>query len=140
MAVGRAQVEELTTVLREMMTQMHDTAGLSVNRMAAILTTVVHDLSMRVTEMGEQMSQTVTTNAGQATQASQMIIGKVDQWSTHSTQQLAQLIDKHQAHLATTSPAPATSSCRLAHHPTGCGHGGTRNGRISCSVRTRLDK
>jgi hypothetical protein len=99
MAVGRAQVEELTTVLREMMSQMHDTAGLSVNRMAATLTAVVHDLSTRVTEMGEQMSQTVTTNAGQATQATQMIIGKVDQWSTHSTQQLAQLIDKHQDHL-----------------------------------------
>jgi hypothetical protein len=99
MAVGKAQVEELTTVLREMMAQMHNTAGLSVNRMAATLTAVVHDLSTRVTEMGERMSQTVTANTGQATQATQTIIGQVDQWSAHSTQQLAQLIDKHQAHL-----------------------------------------
>lgn len=113
MSVGKAQVEELTTVLREMMTHMHDSAGLSVNRMAATLTAVVHDLSTRVTEMGERMSQTVTANAGHARETTQAIIGRVDQWSTHSTQQLAQLIEKHQAHLEQVQDVQRTMETTL---------------------------
>lgn len=114
MTTGKAQVEELTAVLREMMAQMHDTAGISVNRMAATLTTVVHDLSTQVTEMGERMSQTVTTSTGQAGRASQAIMGKVEQWSTHSTEQLAQLIDKHQAHLERVQDVQRTMETTLA--------------------------
>jgi len=114
MTVGKAQVEELTTVLREMMTQMHDTAGLSVNRMAATLTAVVHDLSTRVTEMGERMSQTVTANTGQATEAAQAMMGHVDQWSARSAQQLAQLIEKHQAHLERVQDVQRTLDTTLA--------------------------
>jgi len=114
MTAGRAQVEELTAVLREMMAQMHDTAGLSVNRMAATLTAVVHDLSTQVTAMGERMSQTVTASTGQAGRASQAIMGKVEQWSTHSTEQLAQLIDKHQAHLERVQDVQRTMETTLA--------------------------
>lgn len=114
MAVGKNQVEELTVVLREMMTQMHDTAGLSVNRMAATLTSVVHDLSTRVSEMSERMSRTVTSSAGQTSQATQMIIGKVEQWTTHSTQQLAQLIEKHQVHLERVQDVQHTMEVALA--------------------------
>lgn len=113
MTTGKAQVEELTTVLREMMAQMHDTAGLSVNRMAATLTAVVHDLSTKVAEMGERMSQTVTANTGQAGRVTQAIIGKVDQWSTRSTEQLAQLIDKHQAHLERVQDVQRTMEITL---------------------------
>jgi chromosome segregation ATPase len=101
-----------------MMTQMHDSAGLSVTRMAATLTAVVHDLSTRVTEMGERMSQTVTSNAGRATEVTQAMIGKVDQWSTHSTQQLAQLIEKHQAHLERVQDVQRTMETTLVHFKT----------------------
>lgn len=114
MAVGKNQVEELTVVLREMMTQMHDTAGLSVHRMAATLTSVVHDLSTQVAEMSERMSQTVTHSAGQTSQATEVIMGKVDQWTTHSTQQLAQLIDKHQVHLERVQDVQRTMEVALA--------------------------
>lgn len=114
MSLGKAQVEELTVVLREMMTQMHDSAGLSVNRMAATLTAVVHDLSTRVTEMSDRMSATVTAQAGQASRTTQIIMGQVDQWSTQSTRQLAQLLDRHQAHLEQVQDVQRTMETTMA--------------------------
>lgn len=114
MSMGKAQVEELTVVLRDMMAQMHDTAGLSVNRMAAALTGVVHDLSNKVEEMGDRMSQTVSTNSGKAAEATQVMMGKVDQWSANSTHQLAQLIERHQAHLERVQDVQRTLDTTLA--------------------------
>ena len=99
MALGKTQVEELTTVLRGLMTQMHDATGTSVNHITTTLTAVVHDLSTRVAELGQQMSQTVTASAGQATGAARAMIEKADQWSSRSAEQLAQLLEKHQSHL-----------------------------------------
>ena len=66
-ALGKTQVEELTAVLRGLMTQMHQATDTSVNHITTTLTAVVHDLSTRVTELGQQMSQTVTASAGEAT-------------------------------------------------------------------------
>lgn len=113
MSLGKTQVEDLTTVLREMMTQMHDSAGLSVQRMSATLTAVVHDLSTQVTAMSERMGQAVTANASQASDAAQAMMGHVDQWSTHSTQQLAQLIERHQAHLERVQDVQRTMDTTL---------------------------
>jgi hypothetical protein len=98
MTLGKTQVEELTTVLRGLMTQMHDATGTSVNHITTTLTAVVHDLSTRVAELGQQMSQAVTASAGQATGAARAVIEKADQWSSRSAEQLAQLLEKHQSH------------------------------------------
>ena len=114
MALGKTQVEELTAVLREMVAQMQDAAGLSVNNMAATLTAVVHDLSTQVAGMSEHMSQTVTANSGRATEATAAMMGRVDQWSAHSTQQLAQLIEKHQGHLERVQDVERTLDTTLA--------------------------
>jgi len=94
-ALGKTQVEELTAVLRGLMTQMHQATDTAVNHITTTLTAVVHDLSTRVTELGQQMSQTVTASAGEATGAARDVIEKAGQWSTRSAEQLAQLLDKH---------------------------------------------
>ena len=67
--------------------------------MAAALTTVVHDLSTKVAELGQQMTQTVVDSAGQAAGAARAVIDKADGWSTQSAAQLAQLLERHQGHL-----------------------------------------
>lgn len=59
MALGKTQVEDLTNVLRGLMAQINETAGSSVSQMAATLTTVVHDLSTKVSELGNQVSNTI---------------------------------------------------------------------------------
>jgi hypothetical protein len=99
MALGKTQVEELTAVLRGLMTQMHQATDTSVNHITTTLTAVVHDLSTRVTELGQQMSQTVTASAGEATGMARAVIERADQWSTRSTEQLAQLLEKHHSQL-----------------------------------------
>ena len=99
MALGKTQVEELTAVLRGLMTQMHQATDTSVNHITTTLTVVVHDLSTRVTELVQQMSQTVTANAREATGGARAVIERADQWSTRSAEQLAQLLDKHHSQL-----------------------------------------
>jgi hypothetical protein len=98
-ALGKTQVEELTAVLRGLMTQMHQATDTSVNHITTTLTAVVHDLSTRVTELGQQMSQTVTASAGEATGAARDVIEKAGQWSTRSAEQLVQLLEKHHSQL-----------------------------------------
>ena len=81
------------------MTQMHQATDTSVNHITTTLTVVVHDLSTRVTELVQQMSQTVTANAKEATGGARAVIERADQWSTRSAEQLAQLLEKHHSQL-----------------------------------------
>ncbi len=67
--------------------------------MAAALSTVVHDLSTKVSELGQQMTQTVVDSAGQAAGVAQVVIDKADGWSTRSAAQLTQLLERHQGQL-----------------------------------------
>lgn len=97
--IGRNQVQDLTEVLRGLMVQMNETAGSSVNKMAATLTTVVHDLSNRVNELGDKMSDSILNSAGLATGAASEIISKADQWTTRSAEQLADLLEAHRSEL-----------------------------------------
>lgn len=99
MTLGKTQIEELTAVLRGLMTQMHQATDTSVHHITTTLTAVVHDLSTRVTELGQQMSQTVTASAGEATGVARAVIERADQWSTRSAEQLAQLLEKHHGQL-----------------------------------------
>jgi HAMP domain-containing protein len=99
MALGKTQVEDFTTVLQGFMGQMHEATGLSVHQIGAALTTVVHDLSTQVAELGQQMTRTVVDSAGQAADVAQTVIEKADGWSARSAAQLAQLLDRQQGHL-----------------------------------------
>ena len=99
MALGRSQVEELTAVLHGLMTQLNETAGSSVNIMTAALTAVVHDLSTKVTDLGRQMSSTMTESAGLATGAANAVIQQADNWSRQSAEQLARLLERHESQL-----------------------------------------
>jgi hypothetical protein len=81
------------------MDQMHEATGLSVHQMAAALTAVVHDLSTKVAELSQQMTQTVIDSAGQAAGAAQAVIDKADGWSAQSAAQLTQLLERQQGQL-----------------------------------------
>ena len=98
-ALGKTQVEDLTAVLRQFMVQMNDTAGASVTRMAATLTGVVHELSTRVTELGQSMANTVQESANKATTAASVVVEQAGSWSAKSAEQLEQLVKQHDSHL-----------------------------------------
>jgi len=99
MALGRTQVEELTAVLRQLMDQINETAGSSVTRMASTLTAVVHDLSTKVSDLGEQMTKSMMESAGHATGVATAVVEQASNWSSRNAEQLAQLLERHQAHL-----------------------------------------
>jgi hypothetical protein len=99
--LGQSQVENLTEVLRGLMTQLNETAGSSVTQMAATLTNVVHDLSARVTELGDKMTSSVIDSATLASGAASEVIQSANRWSAKSAEQLAELIKVHHGELDT---------------------------------------
>lgn len=95
-ALGRSQVEELTSVLRSLMAQMQETTGSTLSSMTAALTGVVHDLSTKVTDLGAQMAATVEHSSAQATTAAAHVVEQASNWSQQNAAQLAALLERHQ--------------------------------------------
>jgi len=108
--LGRTQIEELTEVLRGLMTQLNESAGSSVSRMAATLTAVghdftavVYDLSTKIGQLGDKMTNSIIDSAGVATDAASEVIEKASQWSAKSAEQLAELLESHHRQLDTVT-------------------------------------
>ena len=99
--MGRTQVQELTDVLRGLMVQINESAGSSVNNMASTLTAVVHDLSVKVTDLGNKMAESIQSSACMATGVAGDVIARAEKWSDRSAEQLAQLLESHQQQLGT---------------------------------------
>jgi ABC-type transporter Mla subunit MlaD len=113
MRLGNEQVEKLTAVLQGLMTQLNETAGSSVSHMAATLTSVVYDLSSKVTELGQQMTSTMQASTAQATGAANALIQRADDWSSRNAEQLARLLEKHQGQLDQIQDVRATLDAAL---------------------------
>ncbi|MGE3538027.1 MAG: hypothetical protein AB7N91_11420 [Candidatus Tectimicrobiota bacterium] len=99
MAASQAQAGEVATALQSVMGEMHLTAGLSTQQIAAALTAVVHDLSTQVSTLGQQMTKMVLDSAGQASGAASAVLERADGWAARSAAQLAQLLEQHQGQL-----------------------------------------
>jgi hypothetical protein len=96
-ALGQSQVEALTSVLRELMIQLKETTGTSVTEMSATLTAVTHNLSERVSKLGDQMTQQIKESSDNAANAAQEVIHKAGAWTSKSAEQLDQLVEKYQS-------------------------------------------
>jgi hypothetical protein len=114
MALGKSQVEELTTLLRGLMAQLNESAGLSVTNTTAALTAVVYDLSTKVSELGERLAHTVAESAQRATGAANTVIEQAHTWSARHTDQLAELLERHQAHVGRVEEIRGTLDTTLA--------------------------
>lgn len=101
MALGRTQIEDLTNVLRSMLTQIEQATGSSVNNMGAALTALMSDLSSKVGELTERsraaMARTTQANAD----AANSVLKTATDWTVSSKEQLATLIEKHTNQLST---------------------------------------
>jgi hypothetical protein len=98
LALGKSQVEDLTAVLRQFMVQMNESAGSSVNHMAATLTNVVHDLASKVNDLGTKMATALEKTAEQTTNAASTVVENADKWSSRSAAQLENLVQQLQSH------------------------------------------
>lgn len=93
-AMGKQQVEELSETLRNLMTQLNDSAGTSVNQMSATLTAVVADLSAKVGNLGNEVSSVMRQSSEDATGAARQVLERASSWSAHSETQLQNLIER----------------------------------------------
>jgi len=108
LALGKTQVEDLTNVLRQFMVHMNESAGASVNQMAATLTGVVHDLSNKVNDLGIKMAETLHRNAEHASSTAAAVVDRADKWSLQSSQQLEHLIGQLEMHSNNTKEIEKT--------------------------------
>lgn len=122
MALGKSQLEELTTLMRGLMTQLNDTAGLSVTNMTAALTAVVHDLSAKVHDLGQRMAGAVADSAQQATGAAHIILERANAWSASNTEQLAELLARHRDHMRQVEDVRDALEATLARLREALGH------------------
>jgi uncharacterized phage infection (PIP) family protein YhgE len=122
MALGKSQIEELTTLMRGLMAQLNDSAGLSVTNMTAALTAVVHDLSMNVNDLGQRMAGAVADSAQQATGAASIILERTNAWSASNTEQLAELLAQHRAHVRQVEDVRDTLDTTLVRLREALGH------------------
>jgi len=113
LALGKTQVEDLTNVLRQFMVQMNESAGSSVNQMAATLTGVVHDLSSKVNELGLKMAETLHKNAEEATSTAATVVDRADKWSSKNAEQLEHLIGQLETHSTNTKEIEHTLMATL---------------------------
>jgi hypothetical protein len=108
LALGKSQVQDLTGVLRQFMVQMNETAGSSVSHMAATLTGVVHDLSIKVSALGDQMSISLQKSSELTTNAASAVVERADKWSSRSAEQLEQLVRQLETHTKNTKEVEST--------------------------------
>jgi hypothetical protein len=113
LALGKSQVEDLTSVLRQFMVHMNESAGASVSQMAATLTGVVHDLSNKVSDLGVKMAETFHKNAEQASSTAAAVVDRADKWSSQSAQQLEHLIGQLETHSKNTKEIENTLMATL---------------------------
>jgi DNA anti-recombination protein RmuC len=128
--LGRAQIEELTEVLRGLMAEMKETASTSADRMNRTLATVVQQLSQEVSGLSDKMTSSIIDSAGLATGAASEVIAKADRWSNQSAEQLRQLLETHHAQLDTVKSLRLALEQSLIEFNTAL----ERYGKVSSSV------
>lgn len=94
MSLGKAQISELSEVLRALMAQLQESTGSSVATMNAALATVLQDLSSKVLELGNRMGATMEQSAGHAAAAATGAVEQARTLSQQNASQFHQLIEQ----------------------------------------------
>jgi hypothetical protein len=108
MALGRSQLEDLTNILRAMLTQIEQATGSSVNSMGTALTAMMTDLSSNVADLTRQSQQSMIQTSQASADAARSVIKDATDWSIASKEQLAELIERHTGQLSTAERLTAS--------------------------------
>jgi hypothetical protein len=121
MALGRSQVEELTAVLRGLMTQMSESAGRSVSEMASTLTSVVHELASRVSHLSDDLAANVTEAGTKSSEAASRVVARAEHWSQSTAEKLEQLMSSHRDQLTHIEDARSALESTMVQFKSGIG-------------------
>jgi len=103
MALGRRQVEDIASTLKQMMEQMEKTTGTSSTQMLNALTFATDALSNKVAELSDRMAQLVQESTGQVNQTASRVFQEAGQWSEKSNERLAALLSRLDGHIDQTA-------------------------------------
>jgi len=93
-ALGKAQTEELTAVLNQLMNQMNETAGSSVANMSAVMAAAAHELSAKVAELSDKMSSSMLSATEQATGVAGKVVEQAGTLSAQTSEQIAHMLER----------------------------------------------
>jgi uncharacterized coiled-coil DUF342 family protein len=96
-ALGKAQTEELTTVLKRLMNQMNEAADSSVTNMSAAMAAAANELSAKVAELSDKMSTSMLSVTEQATGVAGKVVEQASQLSSHNSEQIAYMLERFKA-------------------------------------------
>ena len=97
---GKTQVAELSSVLRQLMTQLEAQTGESLGSVQHALAAVTVDISNKVADISVQMASMVEDSTAKSKEAAEEIVGKAGELSLQSASNLERLMEKQTAGLA----------------------------------------
>jgi ABC-type transporter Mla subunit MlaD len=89
---GRQQAEALTALMHGLMNKLQETADHNINTMQTQLTTVVGDLTQKVTQLSIDMMDAAKDMAGTSQESARSVIDKTDAWSAATASRLEALL------------------------------------------------
>ena len=92
MRAGSEQTERLNTLVEGLMVRLNDTASQNYQQLTGTLTTVVSDLSTRVTSLSEDLVKTVGSATAHSQQAAAETMKQAGDWSAETSKQLNEVL------------------------------------------------
>ncbi len=99
-ALGKSQVEDLAAVMRQFMSQMNDSAGASVTRIAEVLTGIKLELSVNMSELQQKMTASMHENAEKAADAANRVLEQAGSLTARSVEQFDRLVNHYESQTA----------------------------------------
>lgn len=93
---AREQMSQIAGILEGVSTRLNDTTGASIDRLKDTFSTVLLELTGKVTLMTEQMNQSVESNSKRAIDAASSVIHKSDDLSNQNFEKLTRLLDRYE--------------------------------------------
>jgi hypothetical protein len=130
MALGRTQIEDLTEVLRGLMTEMSQSANRSVSEMAERLSAAASGLTQQVAGLSEQLTTQVTQAGNDSSAAASRVLLQAEGWSQSTAARLESLMDSHQKQVSQIDEARNALESALLQFRSGLGDYSAVSGQL----------
>ncbi len=106
-------IQQMTTVVGDIVGKLQDHAGESVDYMEKAMAAITCDISRRMTELSTQMASVVEKISEQSAGSTRQILDHAGMLTARSAEQLTQLLEHHSAEMAKVDDLKTTLDCTL---------------------------
>jgi hypothetical protein len=101
MAMGHSQVQQLTSVLSELMTKLQERTGESIGSIERAMSAVTANISDQVGDLTDRMAAKVQESTESSAKNAKLLLDEAGLLNSRTALQLAQLMERHSAELTT---------------------------------------